>query len=581
MKHASHQTRPSTVFVLLGVLLTTLASHGQDTADMLPEPVSQPDVPQGRIEGPHEFHSKLFPGTERQYWIYVPSQYDPQHPPGLMIVQDGLRKARHWKLPTVLDKLIHAGDIPIQLGIFVTPGIVPAAHKDAQPRFNRSYEYDGMTDLYARFLIEELLPEVGESYKFSDDPNDRCIAGSSSGAICAFTAAWQRPDAFRRVFSSVGTFVGLRGGNEYQTLVRKTEPKPIRIFMQDGKNDLDIYGGSWWYANQAMLSSLQFAGYDVRNEWGDGGHNDRHAAAAMPTALRWLWRDHPSPISNVAGKPRLTDLLITGEHWELVSSGHQLTDGPAVNDIGDVFFTDVPRSRIHRIDPDGVISIFAVDTEAASGLMFGPDGKLYACESRTGHVVRYTPDGSKEGFLTGINGHDIVVLHDGSGYVTEPDMQRVWHFTTDGKTTVVADEIESPSGLITSPDQTELTVVNSRGRFCLSFRIQPDGSLAARQEYGWLHVNDHLSVAAAGMTVDTEGRTYVATSTGIQVLDQLGRVHFIIRKPKPALLTNVVFGGPERNELYVTCADRVYKRRLRTTGVDSWQKPVKPPKPRM
>jgi len=574
-------SRSLVAMILLTDITALPIAYCQEKFDLPPAAVVQPDVPQGRIDGPHKFQSKLFPGTERQYWIYVPAQYDPQKPPGLMIVQDGLRKAQNWKLPTILDNLIHAGDIPVQLGVFVTPGVLPAAHQVAQPRYNRSYEYDGMTDLYARFLVEELLPEVRKTYTFSNDPNDRCVAGSSSGAICAFTAAWHRPDQFRRVFSGIGTYVGLRGGNEFPTLIRKTERKPIRIFLQDGKNDLDIYAGSWWHANQAMLSALQFAGYNVKHAWGDGGHNDKHGAAVMPEALRWLWRDYPLPVDNIAEKTRRRNLLIDGEDWELVSNGYRFTEGPAVNSEGLVYFSDIPNNRIHRINREGEVTVFADNTEEANGLMFGPDGKLYACESRTGQVVRYTADGSKEQFLQGIKGNDIVVLYDGSGYITEPSEHRVWQFTADGKTTVATEGIEFPNGVIVSPDQTLLTVTNYKGRFCLSYRIQPDGSLAHEQEYGWLHVNDHLQSHADGMTIDTIGHTYVATSLGVQVLDQTGRVNFIIRKPQPGALANVVLAGSERNILYATCGDSVYKRRINATGVDLWKRPVNAPKPRL
>ena len=160
--------------------------------------------------------------------------------------------------------------------MFVTPGKVKALSDQALDRFNRSFEYDGLGDDYARFVLDELLPEVekqsttdGRAIHLSHDGNDRCIAGSSSGAICAFTAAWERPDAFRRVFSAIGTYVGLRGGNVYPTLIRKFEPKPIRVFLQDGNTDLNIYGGDWWMANQEMERALTFAGYEVNHAWGD------------------------------------------------------------------------------------------------------------------------------------------------------------------------------------------------------------------------------------------------------------------------------------------------------------------------
>ncbi len=570
-----------TIALLNGILLDGVPGQ-QESYPVPPEAIENDQTPQGKIDGPHEFRSTIFPGTVRQYWVYVPAQYDATKPPCLMVVQDGYNKAKGWRLPTVLDNMIHSGDVPVQLGVFVTPGVVPAVSDSAQPRYNRSFEYDAMGDRYARFLIEELLPEVARTYSFSDDPNDCCIAGSSSGAICAFTAAWERPDAFRRIFSTVGTYVGLRGGNEYPILVRKTEPKPLRIFMQDGSNDLDIYGGSWWNANQTMLSALQFAGYDVKHVWGEGGHNGRHGAAVIPEALRWLWRDYPKPVTNVEGKPRRTNLLIEGEDWQLVSSGHQFTDGPAVSRSGELFFTDIPNNRIHRVDNQSRVTVFSASSGASSGLVFGPDGKLYACEGKFKEVVRYNMiSGRKEPFLRGIQGNDIVVLPDGSGYVTEPSAKKIWHFTAEGDTTVVDTGIEFPNGLITSPDQTALTVSDTRGRFCYSFRIKSDGTLTHRQQYGWLHVTDQLKSSADGMTVDTEGRTYVTTALGIQVLDQPGRVHFIIRKPKHAWLSNVVFGGANRDILYVTCGDSVYRRRIQTTGVDSWKKPVKPPKPRL
>ena len=546
-----------------------------------PESVEKDGVPKGRIDGPHDFRSSIFPGTERQYWVYVPAQYDASKPACLMVVQDGLGKAKGWKLPTVLDNMIHSGEVPVQLGVFVTPGVVPAINDQAEARYNRSFEYDAMGDRYVRFLLEELLPEISKTYNISNDPNDRCIAGSSSGAICAFTAAWERPDAFRRIYSTVGTYVGLRGGNEYPVLVRKTEPKPLRIFLQDGSNDLDIYAGSWWNANLTMLSALQFAGYDVQHVWGEGGHNNAHGAAVLPEALRWLWRDYPEPIRNVAGKERRTDLLLDNEDWQLVSDGHRFTEGPAVGSNGEIYFTDIPNNRIHKVDAAGSVSVFAENTGGANGLMFGPDGLLYACQGSAAKVVRYRQDGSSEDFLTEIKGNDIVILHDGSGYVTEPGEKRIWHFTKDGTKRVVDTGIEFPNGVVASPDQTMLTVSDTRGRFCYSFRIQPDGSLIHKQEYGWLHVTDDLKSSADGMAVDSEGRTYVTTAMGLQVLDQPGRVHFIIRKPKAAWLSNVIFGGPDRNILYVTCGDSVYRRKVSATGVDSWQAPVKPPKPRL
>ncbi len=282
-----------------------------------------------------------------------------------------------------------------------------------------------MGDRYARFLIEELLPEVRTRWVFSDNPDDRCLAGASSGGICAFNAAWERPDAFRRVLSTIGTFVALRGGDQFPGLVRKVEPKPLRVFLQDGSRDLDIYAGSWWHANQEMLSALQYAGYDVQHIWGEGGHNGKHGAAILPEALRWLWRDYPEPLRIGKARERRVDVLLDGEDWVQVSSGHGFTEGPAVNATGEVFFTDIPNNRIHRIAADGSVTVFAENTGSANGLMFGADGGLYACRTADAQIVRYAPDGSYKVVVEGIRGNDLVVLPNGTGYCTEPDAKKV------------------------------------------------------------------------------------------------------------------------------------------------------------
>jgi len=564
---------------LFGFVSTVPLMAQQEDYPKPPEAEVREGVPQGKIEGPFEFRSEIYPGTVREYWVYVPAQYSADKPPALMIVQDGLGLAKNWALPTILDNLIHAGEVPVQLGIFVGHGIVPAPHENAQPRFNRSFEYDSLGDRYARFLIEELLPEVSHRWKFSDNPDDRCLAGSSSGAICAFNAAWERPDQFRRVLSTIGTYVALRGGDAFPALIRKTENKPLRIFLQDGSKDLDIYAGSWWHANQAMLSALQYAGYDVHHVWGEGGHNARHSASIMPDALRWLWRGYPEPLKPGRAKERRVDVLIEGEDWQLVSSGHKFTEGPVANDAGELYFTDIPNNLIHKVSANGEVSVFAEESGAANGLTFGPDGMLYACRHADGQIVRYASDGKMEVVVEGIKGNDLVLLPNGSGYCTDPDNKTIWHFTTKGEKTAVDSGIEFPNGLMTSPDHTLLTVVNTRGRFCYSFQIQPDGMLAAKQEYGWLHVTDHLQSGADGVAADTEGRMYVTTSTGIQIMDQLGRVSFVIAKPQAAWLSNCRFGGVERNVLYATCGDSVFRRKLNVTGLDPWKSPIKPPKP--
>ena len=187
------------LMLVLSCLAASLLSHADGFDKPHPDTLPQQGVPQGKIEGPFTWKSDIFPGTVRDYWLYIPAQYDATKPACVFVVQDGLNRAKQWNVPTSLDNLIHKKQIPVQIGIFINPGVVPAPHENAQPRFNRSYEYDALGDRYARFLLEEILPEVGKSYNLSDDPNDRAIGGASSGAICAFNVAWERPDEFRRV----------------------------------------------------------------------------------------------------------------------------------------------------------------------------------------------------------------------------------------------------------------------------------------------------------------------------------------------------------------------------------------------
>ncbi|WP_431215331.1 alpha/beta hydrolase [Puia sp. P3] len=247
---------------------------------------AQTGVPKGEVLHFSLGHSSIFPGTQREYWIYIPAEYKPDKPACVYVNQDGIQ----WNAPTVFDTLIYRGEMPVVIGVFVQPGKVVAGDTSvAMDRYNRSYEYDGLGDGYVRFVLDELLPDVekhqasdGRPVRLSHNGNDRAIGGSSSGAICAFTAAWERPDAFTRVFSAIGTYVGLRGGERYPTLIRKYEPKPIRIFLQDGSNDLNIYGGDWWMANQTMERALVFSGYDVRHVWGEGAHSGAHGTALFP-----------------------------------------------------------------------------------------------------------------------------------------------------------------------------------------------------------------------------------------------------------------------------------------------------------
>ncbi len=576
-----------TISAFLGLVwLSGLMAFGVD--DYVPGPDSkvQAGVPQGEVTKYTFEGSKIFPETTRDYWVYVPKQYDPAKPACLYVNQDGIQ----YQAPTVFDNLIHKQEMPVTIGVFVMHGRVRAESTNALDRFNRSYEYDGLGDNYARFLIEELLPEVekktasdGRPIRISRDGNDRSIGGASSGAICAFTAAWERPDSFRRVFSSIGTYVDQRGGNDYPSMIRKYEPKPLRIFLQDGSNDANGVGGNWFLANQEMLSALEFSGYEVNHVWGDGAHNGKHATAIFPDAMRWLWKDWPRGIAKgMNSRQPVAQILVPGEEWQLVSEGHGFTEGPSVNSKGEVFFTDTPHNRIYKIGLDGKVSLFAENTGTANGMMFGPDGRLYAVAGARKQIVAYDDQGKYTVITEGFEGNDMCLGVNGNIYVTDPGSKQIWLVKPNGEKQVVDKGINSPNGIRLTPDQSLLLVVDMRGQFVYSFHIKPDGTLSAKQPYHHLRTPDGVMESGAdGMTVDSEGRIYVATRLGIQFCDQAGRVNGIITKPQPKWLANLVFGGPNLDELYACNSDKVFKRKTKVKGVLPFREPVKPAPPRL
>jgi sugar lactone lactonase YvrE len=502
--------------------------------------------------------------------------------------QDGLQ----YNAPAVFDKLIAKKEIPVVIGVFVMHGRVKAPSSDALDRFNRSYEYDGLGDAYTRFLLDELLPEVETKRTQDDRPirlskegNDRGIGGASSGAICAFTAAWERPDAFRRVFSAIGTYVGLRGGNVYPTLIRKYEPKPIRIFLQDGSADQNIYGGDWWMANQEMERALTFAGYEVKHEWGEGGHNGEHATRIFPEAVRWLWKDWPAAVKAGLGSQPLQNILISGEGWTLVAEGYTFTEGPAANAKGEVFFNDIPNNTTYKIALDGKVSVFLDDPKKANGQAFGPDGRLYAVASGSEQVLAYDAGGKAAVIAEGFRGNDLVVRHDGGMYVTNPGTNnapsKVWYISPSGEKRVVDEGLKFSNGVTLSPDQTLLYVADSRSHWVYSYQVQTDGTLVAKQRYDHLHVPDNADDSGAdGMRVDRDGRLYVATRMGIQVCDQAGRVNCIIPTPN-GRIANLCFGGENFDVLFATCGDKVYRRKVKVKGANAFQAPLKPAAPRL
>jgi gluconolactonase len=557
-------------------------AQGQEPDYPVPaEATRAADVPEGKLEGPLAFRSKVYPGTERDYWIYVPAQYKADKPAALMIVQDGLSRAREWNLPEIFDNLIHKGEMPVTIGIFVNPGVVPTNKNGAQPRFNRSFEYDSLGDNYARFLIEELIPEVGAKYSISNDPNQRALAGASSGAICAFNAAWERPDAFRRVLSTIGTYVGLRGANELPVLIRKTEPKPLRVFLQDGSADLNIYAGDWWVANQSMLSALQWAGYDVEHSWIEGGgHNGKHAASIMPDALRWLWRDFPEPIKitpNPQGERRI-DIQVPGSEWQQVSSGHEQVDAITCNATGTLFFCDSRANRIYRVDNDGKVRVFKEMQGRISSMQFGADDKLYLVRDNK-QIVKLDAAGNEEVVVNDQRCHRLLTLPQGI-YFTDDVKNSILWLPTGGQVVQAHLLTDRPIALVPSADQAFMHVASQNQSATLHLQIADDFTLTHRQRFGYLHMPYmDSSSGVAAMVSDDQGRVYVATSVGVQVMDQLGRVNVILTKPSRSPITSLTIGNAARDTLFLSDGQAIYARKLKIRGVRTFEPPVSLPKP--
>jgi len=546
------------------------------------------EPPKGAVTKYSFSSSKIFPGTVRDYSIYVPQQYDPSKPACVHINQDGVQ----FKAPEVFDRLIDSKEMPVVIGVFVAPGQLKVTGGEApSTRVNRSFEYDGLGDAYARFLLDELLPDVetkttadGKPIRLSKDGNDRSIGGSSSGAIAAFTVAWERPDAFRRVFSSIGTYVDIRGGNDYPNLIRKVEPKPIRIFLEDGSGDLNNPFGDWWMANQSMERAFKFAGYEVEHSWGTGGHNGTHATEIFPEAMKFLWKDYPTPIKAGRGSDAMQAILIEGEDWKLVGEGYNFTEGPTANKQGELFFSDIPESKIYKVGLDGKVEVVVADSKRANGLQFGPDGRLYSLATGTEELISYDPDGKNPKVVaSGFRGNDLVVRRDGSIYATNPnvpapspDRSRVYYISPTGEKKVVDTGIIYANGVNMSTDQNFLLVTDMRSHWIYSYEIQSDGSLANKQKYIRVHVPDNADDSSAdGLRVDRAGRQYIATRMGVQVADREGRINAIIPTPN-GRCSNIGFAGENMDTLYVAAGDKVYKRKLKTRGVHFEDGPIQP-----
>jgi gluconolactonase len=557
-----------------------------------PDSEVKPNVPHGVVTKYTWATSRIYPGTTRDYWVYLPAQYDAAKPACLMVFQDGggmVSEKGAWRVPVVFDNLIAEKSMPVTIAVFINPGVMPPKNPATQQaRFGRSYEYDALGDRYARFLLEEILPEVGKSYNISKNPDDRGLAGSSSGGIASFVAAWERPDSFHRVLSVVGSFTNLRGGDVLPDLVRKMEALPLRVFLEDGSKDQSIYGGNWYLANQEMYSAFQYAGYDAQFMVGSHGHSGQQGGATLPDTLRWLWRDYPAPIAKPAPKGderTISGMVAPGQDWEVLSSGHEKAETVAVDKDGNLFFADIKANKIFKVGADGKETLFKDGAGGPNGMMFGSDGRLYVTQNTKKRVVAYSPDGAEKVIADGIEGNDLAVSSKGEIYVTESPTGKIWFIGKDGKKRVVYEGHWLANGVRFSPDESLLIVADTLSKWVWSFSVEEDGSLTNGEAFYHLELPDDVSngplrSGADGMTLDTLAHLYVTTKLGVQVCDQAGRVVGIIRDPTPEGFSSLVFGGPDMHTLYATAGGKVYKRVLQRQGYLPWNT-FKPPMPHL
>jgi len=583
--------------LFLTLLFTTISTAADDYV-LGPDSQPQPGVPKGVVTRLTLPPGKFFPGTPHNYAVYVPAQYDASKPTPFMIYLDGLGALGNgMRLPVVFDNLIAKHDLPPMIGIFVDPGVLPATG-DVQNRFERVFEYDSLSDRFSRFLLEELIPEVAKHYNLSTDPNDHGLSGNSTGAVGAFVAAWNRPDQFRRVLSFIGTYVAMKGADSFPALIRKTEPKPIRIFLQDGKNDHLVpaepfgtfYAGSWPINNQVMYEAFEFSGYDVKLEIGTGGHDGKQTGAIMPDALRWLWRGYPAPITvhepahmtqpgwDPRGKVYSTVWADRG--WEKVGESGS-ANSPANDREGNVYFADALANRIYKSTADGKVSVFRENTNGADALAIGPDGRLYASQPARKRIVSFGANGDEKVVANNVEATDLAINAKGAIYVTDAAHQTIGYIDASGKSRVVYDggEIASPHGLALSPDQAMLIVTDTQGRFSWSFQIAENGSLTNGEPFYRLEMPESGWMSAAqSVAEDSIGQVYFATAIGIQVCEANGRVGQILNSPEHGAITSLAFAGKDLNWLYVTESGKLFRRPVKVTGTSAWS-PAKPPKP--
>ena len=520
-------------------------------------------IPSGVVKDFTFAGSTIFPGTTSLGKVFIPAQYDGTQPACVYVRQDGYEP----KEKPLLEAMIAAREMPVTVGVFVRPGTVPPPRHDTLGRRNRGFEYDGLGDNYARFLTEELLPFVAKTFdlKLSASGNNRCIAGASSGGIAAFNAAWERPDAFSRVYCNSGSFVAFRGGNAFPTMVRKFEAKPIRAYLTAATHDMENAAGDWFLLNQEMDKALKFSGYDYQFHAVEGGHVAGwidHFRAAM----NFIWKDWPNPVEAGPSAPRVRDIIMDGHGWEPVARGYDDPRSLACNSKGEVFFVDTAVNKVYRVGLDGAASVFLDDARQADGLAVGLENKLYTVSVQTGNVLCYD-DGAQEGhvYASGVNGQHVFAMPTGGLYVSGPGENPktgslVW-FVKDGNKTLVDAFAGTAAGLACRPDQWLLAVADGASKWVYSFQIKGDGMLMDKEwYYSLLATPDDDDAGTGSICYAREGQILAATSAGVQVCADDGPTQAVLPLPDRSRVVSVCLGGPEMNTLFACGGGVVWKR---------------------
>ncbi|MBQ1275749.1 MAG: SMP-30/gluconolactonase/LRE family protein [Flavobacteriales bacterium] len=553
---------------IIALLLLSMVAFAQQTHNVItvkdPSTVPLSKEEKGEVLNGVIKNSSIYPGTTRSFQVLVPKGYDGRTPACLVLGLDG----NLFGAITVIDNLVKTGEMPMTIGVFLNPGV---CYDDAGKvvRYNRSNEFDRTDDKLARFIESEVLPEVekmktadGRAILISKDANDRAITGASSSGIVAFTVAWERPDMFSRVYSSVGTFVAMRGGNEYPAIVRKTEPQRLRIFLQDGVNDTwNHIFGDWWEYNQLMSSALNYAGYEFDYKWDRGGHSIYYGTRIYPDVMRWLWRGYPAQVRvGESMNDMMKKLIKKDTHWK------ELCD---VDDDARLFALGAEKVLVAQdveckvMDTTGVVISSHKVQKGRRVIGVGVDDKIISADATGVYISSRKVAGVK-------NAHTAQQTHDGKLYIstTIGDMYMIDGGGKQHKMTTLS---TSDVAFAISPDNRLMVTGEKNSDWLISYVIKESGEIEYGQEFYWLHnVNNHSHSAYGNIAYDTLGNVYAATPIGIQVCDHNGRVRAILPL-KGRSVSSIAFSG---KYIYAISGGKLYVREVLLEGYNAPQEKI-------